>query len=157
MSKSRNSKRTQTGSGGKAHRFTNFWDNIDSHLDSYVEHEACSLLRELGYAVLPYSRRSSIDPANTIYSQVPFNRMKLDFALIDAQIAIEIQGDYWHGNTATSLSVTQARNKTRDQKKMTALQNAGWKLIKVWEIDVIERPQRAAHHIKTSILNLIDV
>lgn len=125
-------------------------------LNSSAEIKLGDILSRLGYVVIPYSNKSDSDPANTIYSQVPFQKMRLDFALTDAKIAIEMQGDYWHANAVTSLSSTQAKNKLRDQRKEKSLRKNGWNLIKIWERD-IDDGEKVGNHIKNSILSLIEI
>ncbi len=139
-------------------RFTNFLNKQDKDVfASLAEDEVCKILEEIGYVIKKHSDMSEEDQPNTIYGQVPFRRMRLDFALINAKIAIEVQGDYWHANTATQLSATQAQNKLRDQRKEKALHKEGWKLIKLWEEDIQKRPERIRQHLHSSILKLIEV
>lgn len=139
-------------------RFTNFLTKSSKDVfASLAEDEVCKILEELGYVVKKHSDMDKDDPPNIVYSQVPFRRMRIDFALVNAKIAIEVQGDYWHANTTTQLSATQAQNKMRDQRKENSLHKEGWRLIKLWEEDIQKRPERIRLHLHNSILKLIEV
>ncbi len=51
------------------------------------ERIAKHILESLGFTIIPFEQKKEYDQANTIYMQVPFGNMKLDFAIIKAQIA----------------------------------------------------------------------
>ncbi len=100
-----------------------------------VERKAATILSSIGFEVKPFKEKQNIDPVNTIYSQIPFKHMRLDFGLLQAKIAIEINGNYWHGLGlhSTSLSCMQLQNRLNDAKKFAQLSNAGWQLISISE------------------------
>jgi very-short-patch-repair endonuclease len=64
-----------------------------------------------------------------------------DFYLIDYNICIEIDGDYWHSNPKIykdgPKTSTQKRNAIRDIKKNKFCKNNNIKLIRFWESDIL--------------------
>lgn len=77
------------------------------------------------------------------------------------QLAVFCDGDFWHGrdlqrrleklsrghNSAYWTTKIQ-RNVERDRQNTSALEAAGWKVIRFWETDVLRNPPRAADHIR---------
>lgn len=84
----------------------------------------------MGFTVKFFVDKSSNDSEN-IYMQVPFLSYCLDFASLDHKIAIEVDGDYWHGSVTTSLTAAQLKRKLNDSQKDEELQKAGWTLFRV--------------------------
>ena len=93
------------------------------------EHLTKQLLESFGFVVKPFSQKQDYDPANVIYMQVPFESMRLDFAFLKAQVAIEVNGDYWHGEGKSSLTSAQIKKKLADAKKKASLEKGEWALI----------------------------
>ena len=81
---------------------------------------------------------------------MPFNNMRLDFALICAQIAIEVNGDYWHGVRQQTVDSHQLKKKLADASKQTALLRHGWTLISFAASDL---KRLSAHHVYCILLN----
>lgn len=114
---------------------------------SKAELKTKELLRQIGFVVKSYDELSNIDPANVIYTQVPIRNWIIDFALLNAQIALEVDG-YWHN---------QPMRKINDDKKDVFLRKSGWKIIRI-PADLIEQfPDRARGHLRSSILRLMDL
>lgn len=88
------------------------------------------ILENMGFTVKFFVDKSSNDSEN-IYMQVPFLSYCLDFASLDHKIAIEVDGDYWHGSVTTSLTAAQLKRKLNDSQKDEELQKAGWTLFRV--------------------------
>ena len=65
-----------------------------------------------------------------------------DINLIDYPVLIEVDGNYWHGNKETMRegkpNFMQLKNKQNDMIKNWVSKNAGYKLIRVWELDIKE-------------------
>ena len=65
-----------------------------------------------------------------------------DINLIDYPVLIEVDGNYWHGNKETMRkgkpNFMQLKNKQNDMIKNWVAKNAGYKLIRVWELDIKE-------------------
>lgn len=113
------------------------------------------LLESFGFVVKHFSEKQEYDPANIVYMQVPFCSMRLDFALMNAEIAIEVNGDYWHGDNQKTLTTIQVKKKIADIKKERKLLAAGWRLVQFSASDLSSRsmPKR----LLSSILNAFDV
>lgn len=64
----------------------------------------------------------------------------IDFYLVDFNIAVECDGDYWHSNplyfTDDNLTISQIKNKDRDLRKSKLLSEQNIKLIRFWETDI---------------------
>ncbi len=98
-----------------------------------LEKKTAKLLLSIGFEIKSYSQKSKLDPLNTFYTQVPFNKMKLDFGLLRAKIAIEANGNYWHGSHTETLNHIQLEKRINDEHKRTKLSKRGWKLISMSE------------------------
>lgn len=105
-----------------------------------LEDQVSGSLIKFGFIIKKYKQRQITDPANTIYSQVPVGSARLDFALLNSQIAIEADGLYWHSG------IKKIYDSIRDRK----LRSLGWKIIRIGEH--INEP-----HLFYSILFLMDV
>lgn len=94
-----------------------------------------------------------------IYFQKHYNRApgKPDIALPRRKIAVFIDGDFWHGHTLEQLKLRRedyendywikkiTRNMERDQEQETLLLDRGWKILRVWERDIIRKSTREHH------------
>jgi len=70
--------------------------------------------------------------------EYPFRFYHLDIALIEFKIAIETDGDYWHGNPKFHKNLTHRQKKRQndDKRRNTFLINRGWKVLRFWEHDI---------------------
>ena len=73
--------------------------------------------------------------------QIKYKRTKkkiYDFLLIDYNVLIEADGDYWHGNKEMfeELNLTQLRNKKNDAFKNVLAEDFGYTLIRFWEHEI---------------------
>jgi len=98
-----------------------------------IEKKTAELLSLIGFEIKPYSQKSKFDSLNVFYAQVPFEHMKLDFGLPHAKIAIEVNGNYWHGLHAETLNTIQLEKRISDARKCAKLSENGWKLISISE------------------------
>ncbi len=143
-------------------RYAGMLDNVDDFFVDQVpenrpEALMSDILEEIGFIVKHYKDRNEDDPLNTVYQQYPFKRMKLDFALPHAKIAIEVDGDYWHANSTQTISAQQAKTKLRDNRKAASLKKEKWQLIKVWEQDVKQNHIKVKQRLYWSMINLMDL
>lgn len=92
------------------------------------EEEVKELLEELGFTVKPYAESSSDD---CIYMQMPFSSYHIDFAYPKKKIALEVDGDYWHGLRDQVLTATQVKTKIKDAAKQLSLVEAGWRVFHI--------------------------
>ena len=86
---------------------------------------------------------------------------KPDLAFRSRKLAVFVDGDFWHGknwlsrkrklqrgaNGAYWVAKIQA-NRARDVRVARSLEELGWRVIRVWESDVISNPQAIARTIK---------
>jgi very-short-patch-repair endonuclease len=59
--------------------------------------------------------------------------------IVYRDIAIEVDGDFWHANEAKGFTVkhnVQIKNKVNDINKDKYLAKNGWRVIRVWESDI---------------------
>ena len=65
---------------------------------------------------------------------------------------IEIMGSYWHGDSRfyskKELNEVQVRDMTRDKIKQEYLLSLGYKIIYLWEYDIITNPSLYEHILK---------
>lgn len=66
-----------------------------------------------------------------------------DFKL-DGRILIEVDGSYWHsyGKVYEEMNPTQKRNARVDEIKNKWARSNGYKLIRIWEHDINNNPQK---------------
>ena len=85
---------------------------------------------------------------------LPALRRTADLVFTRAQVAVFLDGCFWHGcETHHTVATTNAgywaekvaRNRERDRETDRALDAAGWAVIRIWEH---EDPVEAAHRIK---------
>lgn len=90
-----------------------------------------------------------------------------DLVIRSKRVAIFVDGDFWHGNawrvrglprledqfpTRTEWWVAKiTRNMERDREVSAALEAAGWRVIRIWESDVLADPQAAAERVIASL------
>jgi len=62
----------------------------------------------------------------------------VDIAFPEVKLAIECDGDYWHGNPAKFKTLRQVQiNRIKmDEEQDTRIKEAGWKIIRIWESDI---------------------
>ena len=89
-----------------------------------------------------------------IYFQKHYNRAlgKPDIALPRKKIAIFIDGDFWHGYRFSKMKDRLPKkywqqkienNIKRDRKNRTKLRREGWKVLRIWEHEIIKKPEIA--------------
>ena len=73
-----------------------------------------------------------------------------DFAFRDLRVAIFVDGDFWHGwrFPAWRLKLSEKwdrkieGNRARDARNRARLRRAGWKVLRIWEHEVVGDPDR---------------
>lgn len=116
----------------------------------------CRCLIKIGFEVKYHKMANIIDPPNTFLAQYKPSESKnftLDFALEKSKIAIEVDGDYWHGKTNRIMKPFQIYNKLNDSEKNRKLRKFGWKILRISPNLDPELPQK----IKNAILKLMDI
>ena len=87
--------------------------------------------------------------------QYEFKKRLFDFKLVDKDILIEVDGDFYHCNPNTKHSEviyeTQKLTKKNDEYKNTLCQNHGMRLLRYWEKDINERPEWVISELKKEL------
>lgn len=74
-----------------------------------------------------------------------------DIALPRKKIAVFIDGDFWHGKTIDRVmergpndfwTKKIIRNIERDKEQEAFLHEKGWKILRIWEIDILRKRTR---------------
>jgi DNA mismatch endonuclease (patch repair protein) len=84
---------------------------------------------------------------------------KPDFILMDARVAIFVDGDFWHGRFFQSwkqkLSIYWLKkisgNRRRDRRVGTQLRRIGFQVVRIWESDLQKRPPQAIAKIRSKM------
>lgn len=75
-----------------------------------------------------------------------------DIALPSKRKAVFIDGDFWHGYQFIKLKqrlprkywlAKIERNVKRDKSYRAKLKNKGWKILRIWEHELLEKPDKA--------------
>lgn len=78
----------------------------------------------------------------------PFVYYAVDNYLLDYNLIVEVQGDYWHANPlkfTSSLTNVQYRRINRDKAKHSFLKNKyNIEVLYLWETDIIKHPDKCA-------------
>ncbi len=83
-----------------------------------------------------------------------------DFVFRDAQLAVFVDGDFWHGynfhewrdRLSEKWEVKIAGNIRRDRRNRAALRKMGWTVIRIWEHQVTSSADRAAARVRRALL-----
>jgi len=86
-----------------------------------------------------------------------------DFVLRELRIAVFVDGDFWHGwrfpawrhKLAPFWEKKIAGNRTRDGRNFARLRRSGWKVIRIWEHQIVRQPESVRQRI-TRILAMAD-
>lgn len=79
-----------------------------------------------------------------------------DLAIPGIKLAIFVDGEFWHGRYYDRDSHKWpffwkekiAANIKRDKRKRTALRMEGWKVIRIWDKDILKNPKKSALRVK---------
>ena len=96
---------------------------------------------------------------------------KPDIVFGPSKVAVFVDGDYWHGNQwrlrkKKSLidQLKNVNNKAywikkiegniaRDKRNNSALKKAGWTVVRLWESDILKRPEWCADRVEKVVVN----
>ena len=81
----------------------------------------------------------------------------IDIAQVDFKIAIEVDGDFFHANVEKGYpceTKIQKKNLSNDKRKNAYLELKGWRVIRIWESDINEKPEEQINRIKDAIREL---
>ena len=76
-----------------------------------------------------------------------------DFYLPECRVLIEVDGDYWHsyGKVYEEMTPTQKKNARVDKIKNEWALSRGIPIIRIWEHDINENPQKVMKILKENI------
>jgi DNA mismatch endonuclease, patch repair protein len=86
---------------------------------------------------------------------------KPDIAFRTARLAVFVDGDYWHGrdwdlrraklmkgaNASYWIAKIEA-NMARDLRKRRDLNRLGWRVVRIWETDILRNPEEAVSKVE---------
>lgn len=79
----------------------------------------------------------------------------VDFAFPEKMVAVECDGDYWHGNPRKykkgELNRVQVRNIEVDRERAQIITTAGWKIIRFWEAAIEKDVEKCVNLIEKNL------
>lgn len=91
---------------------------------------------------------------------------KPDVVFASARVAVFCDGDFWHGRDWPDLRLKLdngsnasywiakiARNIERDQQVNQRLRQAGWRVVRLWEQDILKNPDRVASKVSRIVMS----
>ena len=88
------------------------------------------ILEEMGFVVKFFEDKSPNESGH-IYMQVPVLSYRMDFACPEKKIAIEVDGEFWHGSAFMSVTASQLQRKLHDAQQNKELENDGWTVFRI--------------------------
>lgn len=91
---------------------------------------------------------------------------KPDLVFTGARVAVFVDSDFWHarslveGDESTFRAIVRekawwvaklTRNAERDREVTAALQEDGWRVVRIWETDLLHDPQAAADRVEEAM------
>ena len=85
---------------------------------------------------------------------------KPDFVFRATRVAVFVDGCYWHGCSRHCRIPASNRpywlqkitsNKTRDRLVNRTLLRAGWRVLRIWECDLAQRPEVCTNRIQRAL------
>jgi len=101
-------------------------------------------------------RRRNSQPS-TFNSQLT---VRPDFVFRQSRTAIFVDGCFWHGcprhatkpkNNRTFWRRKLAANRERDRRVNRALRRAGWRVLRIWECELAQRPEICVRRIERAL------
>ena len=90
---------------------------------------------------------------------------KPDIVFVRQQLAVFCDGDFWHGRKWSARKAKLARgsnpeywvakieaNIARDRRQRSKLRRAGWRVIRLWECDILWDPKRVAGKVADALV-----
>ena len=82
-----------------------------------------------------------------------FDKWTVDVGVPGMKLAIQADGDYWHGLRPQWRTVPRvARNMANDRAQNAYFATADWTLLRLWETDLIGRPDWCIEQIRDAVL-----
>lgn len=75
-----------------------------------------------------------------VHLEFLFGFYHLDIAMPDIKLCIEVDGDWWHGNSKfyLVLNASQKKRQENDRRKETYLRNKGWTILRYWQSELLQ-------------------
>lgn len=94
--------------------------------------------------------------------KIHYGIQKVDIAFPSKKIAIFVDGDFWHGydwkekgrippKGFWQLKITN--NIGRDKRQARELRKKGWKVLRFWEHDILQKPEKITEKVLTALKN----
>lgn len=83
-----------------------------------------------------------------------------DFIFPAARVAVFVDGCFWHAcprhatqprNNAAFWRQKLARNRQRDRLVTATLKRSGWKVVRIWECSLRQRPAMTLHRLRRAL------
>jgi DNA mismatch endonuclease, patch repair protein len=87
-----------------------------------------------------------------------------DIVFLGAHVAVFCDGDFWHGRNwlsrrrklrqgpnASYWVAKIGTNMQRDRRTDKQLRRLGWKVVRLWELDILKNPSRAARRVARAV------
>lgn len=83
-----------------------------------------------------------------------------DFVFREARIIVFVDGDFWHGwrfplwrdKLTVAWEQKIAANRARDQRNQKKLRRMGWKVLRIWEHQLKNKPEKAIERIAAALI-----
>lgn len=163
----------QSYAGCKLEYFIEKYGEIDGKIkwDSYIENKRKSLIAQSLFNIL-YEKISELDQKNCYYYdlndeiKITVNKIskKFDFCIINKKFIIEFNGDVYHANPiynkaddivkyAPKSLITASEIWKRDEQKIKFAEDAGYKVLVVWESEYKENKEKVINDLLEVISN----
>ncbi|MDM7855795.1 DUF559 domain-containing protein [Cellulomonas alba] len=77
-----------------------------------------------------------------------FDKWTVDACVPAMRLVVQADGDYWHGrNPEDRESPLVAKNMANDARQAAYLDRAGWRLLRLWEYELLHDPDRCRERI----------
>lgn len=84
-----------------------------------------------------------------------------DIAYMRDKVAVFVHGCFWHRCPTCALKIPKnnpeywkwkfTRNQQRDARVVAELEEAGWKVVRLWSCDVMRAPREAAEAVRLAV------
>lgn len=80
-----------------------------------------------------------------------FDKWTVDACIPERHLIVQADGDYWHGLLPKWQSVPRvARNMGNDRAQNAYVASAGWAIVRLWERDLLGRPNWCRDRLRTT-------
>lgn len=106
-----------------------------------------TMVRELSALKIPYERHCKDLPG------------KPDFVFHDHDVVVFVDGDFWHGfrfplwkhKLSAKWQQKIEATRARDRRNFAKLRRLGWKVVRIWEHQIEQSPERCADRVREAI------